>query len=555
VSLRRRLLIGIVVLLAVAIGITDAVTYSSLRSFLLGRLDEQTDVAQHQVFVAVRAAYHRALVAGSQEARTDPEAWLAQLVGGASTGAPCPSAVASTRPEATRALFPDPADVIVGRVSPDVFVEILAPDHQILFSRPSGTCDPRPALPASMPVQAVPVDRRFGASQGAFFPNQTSFTTAAVGSSTRYRAEAVQIPGGILVTAVALTPDDQTLASVVHIELVTSIAVVIAAIVVALLVTRLGLRPLDEMTATAGAIAGGELGRRIRTTDVRSEVGRLGHALNGMLTQIEAAFAQQRRSEGRLRRFVADASHELRTPLTSVRGYAELLRKGALSDDAARRQAAARIEAEAARMGVLVDDLLLLARLDQGRPLERVPVDLASVVGDAVADATVSRRDHPVQHESGGPVLVLGDAVRLRQVVDNLLTNALEHTPAGTPVEVTLEERGPWAVLTVADRGPGLDGTQAAQVFEPFYRAATARTGGGAGLGLAIVAGLVEAHGGRAVVHTSPGQGCRFEVTLPVAPARTDLGPAGPAPASPAERGRAAEASSAPNGVGMDPER
>jgi len=271
------------------------------------------------------------------------------------------------------------------------------------------------------------------------------------------------------------------------------------------------------MTSTARAIAAGDMRRRIRRTDERSEVGRLGSALNGMLSQIEAAFAERRMSETRLRRFVADASHELRTPLTSIRGYAELLRKGALTDDDAQRRAAERIEHEAARMGVLVDDLLLLARLDQGRPLERERVDLAKVAGDAVEGARASDPGRPVGAELEAGALVDGDAVRLRQVVDNLLANAAVHTPPGTPVKVRVARRGRWVDLEVADEGPGLAPEQAERVFDRFYRAAEARQRPGTGLGLSIVAALAEAHGGTAAVHAEPGSGARFVVTLPAA--------------------------------------
>jgi two-component system OmpR family sensor kinase len=541
VSLRRRLLIGILALLVVAIGVTDVVTYSSLRSFLLGQLDEETDVAQHQVFVALRADYERALLAGSPSARSDPTRWLARLLaqhGGAPT---CPSAgepaVTPASEPSTSTVLVGPAAGIVGRVSPDVFVEVLAPDRAVLFSRPSGVCDPRPRIPADMPVQAVPTSRPFGARQGAYFPNQLSFTTGSIGSSTQYRAEAVQVPGGILVTAVALTPDEETLSSVVRIEVFTSVVVLGLAVVVALLVTRLGLAPLEEMTATAVAIGGGDLSRRIRTTDRRSEVGRLGAALNGMLSQIEGAFAQRSQSEARLRRFVADASHELRTPLTSVRGYAELLRKGAFGDERERVQAAARIEAEAAHMGVLVDDLLLLARLDQGRPLDRASVDLAAVAEEAVEAARVAHPTRRVDLTLRRPVGVLGDAARLRQVVDNLVGNALEHTPDDAVVEVEVGAEGSEALLAVADTGPGLTAEQASHVFEPFYRASSSRTGGGVGLGLSIVAALVHAHGGRVTVRTSPGHGCRFEVRMPGA-APPGTGVAGGGDSTPVEVGR-----------------
>jgi two-component system OmpR family sensor kinase len=277
------------------------------------------------------------------------------------------------------------------------------------------------------------------------------------------------------------------------------------------------MRPLDDMTETAGAIAGGDLTRRIRRADDRSEVGRLGSALNGMLSQIEAAFRERTSSEARLRRFVADASHELRTPLTSIRGYAELLRKGAFDSEEDRRRAAERIEGEASRMSLLVDDLLLLARLDQGRPLERTPVDLSRIVADAVEAARVINREQPVTVEMEDAVVVHGDAARLRQIVDNLLHNAVVHTPPGTPVRVSVKRKGPLAEIRVADDGPGLDAEKAARVFDRFYRGSEARTGEGVGLGLSIVAALAAAHEGRASVEAVPGAGAVFSVEIPAA--------------------------------------
>jgi two-component system OmpR family sensor kinase len=323
------------------------------------------------------------------------------------------------------------------------------------------------------------------------------------------------VPGGTLVTAIALEPTDQTLASLSRVELAVSIAVVLALLVLVLWIVRFGMRPLEDMTKTAGAIAGGDLTRRIRSTDERSEVGRLGTALNGMLGQIEAAFRERSVSESRLRRFVADASHELRTPLTSIRGYAELLRKGAFSDEDGRRRASERIESEAARMSLLVDDLLLLARLDQGRPFERFPVEVAEVVSDAVDAARAVDPRRPISLDRHDSVLVEGDAVRLRQVVDNLLRNAQVHTPPGTPVHVRVARVGASAVITVADEGPGLDAEELARVFDRFYRGNEARTRGGTGLGLSIVAALAEAHGGKAHVKSVTGEGATFTVELP----------------------------------------
>jgi two-component system OmpR family sensor kinase len=236
-----------------------------------------------------------------------------------------------------------------------------------------------------------------------------------------------------------------------------------------------------------------------------------------MLAQIEAAFEERRASESRLRRFVADASHELRTPLTSIRGYAELFRRGADSRPEDLAKSMQRIEVEAARMGVLVDDLLLLARLDQGRPLEREPLDLRRIVEEAVDSARAVEPDRPFDLEVRGPVSVLGDEGRLRQAVDNLLDNVRVHTSARSPVRVTVRPDDDAVVLTVADQGPGLQSEVATRVFERFYRGDTSRSRsmGGAGLGLSIAAAIVEAHGGTVTVRSEEGAGATFEVRLP----------------------------------------
>jgi two-component system OmpR family sensor kinase len=283
-------------------------------------------------------------------------------------------------------------------------------------------------------------------------------------------------------------------------------------------VVRLGLRPLDRMGETAGAIAAGDLSRRVEPADEKTEVGRLGLSLNSMLGQIEGAFAERTASETRLRRFVADASHELRTPLTSIRGYAELFRRGASTrpDDLAKTMR--RIEEAAARMGVLVDDLLLLARLDQGRPLEHGPVDLTRLVAAAVDDLRATSPERPVTYESDGAIVVNGDEFRLRQVLANLLENARTHTPPSTPVEVRVAKSGDDAIIEVRDHGPGMSAEDAARAFERFWRSDPSRTrsSGGAGLGLAIVAAIIEAHGGHAEVETAPAEGATFRVYIPL---------------------------------------
>jgi two-component system OmpR family sensor kinase len=283
-------------------------------------------------------------------------------------------------------------------------------------------------------------------------------------------------------------------------------------------VVRRGLRPLDDVVDAAGAVADGDLSHRVPVANERTEVGRLGTAFNAMVDRIEVSFAERDASEQQLRRFVADASHELRTPLTSIRGYAELLRFGADDDPQQLALAMRRIEDEAARMGVLVDDLLLLARLDQGRPLERGPVDLVRLTGDAVADARAVEPERPISFDANGDaVMVAGDASRLHQVVANLLANARVHTPPTAAVTVSIGVQNGLAVLEVADRGPGMSESEAAQVFERFYRAdeSRSRANGGAGLGLAIVTAVVAAHGGTVEVRTRPAEGARFIVRLP----------------------------------------
>jgi two-component system OmpR family sensor kinase len=271
---------------------------------------------------------------------------------------------------------------------------------------------------------------------------------------------------------------------------------------------RASTRALEEVEQVAGEIAAGDLSQRVPVRQPGSEVGRLASALNTMLGQIEQAFAVRVSSENRMRQFVADASHELRTPLTSIRGYAELYRQGAASDAA---EVLKRIEDQAERMGLLVEDLLQLARLDSEQPLTLSTVDLVVLVSDAVVEARMRDADRSVSVVlSAGPVLVEADEARVRQVLTNLLDNALIHTPAGSPIEVRLSVE----TIEVADHGPGMTAEQASRVFERFYRADPARGPGGSGLGLSIVAALVAAHGWRIELDTAPGEGAVFRVLL-----------------------------------------
>ncbi len=353
---------------------------------------------------------------------------------------------------------------------------------------------------------------------------------SADGSSTRWRVLTTANQYGSTTIALSLDDNRETVTRLLVFEAGTGAVALLLLAVGGYVVVRRGLRPLRQVEETAAAIAAGDLSRRVPVRDVDTEVDHLAQSLNSMLAQIqhgvaatEASEEAARRSEAKMRQFVADASHELRTPLTTIRGFAELYRQGASQDP---RLVLQRIEAEAERMGLLVEDLLMLARLDAQRPLQWEPVDLLSLAGDAVhsAQAMAARESgapsRPISLDiaSGtGTLEVRGDADRLRQVLGNLLGNALAHTPPGTPVTVRLTPAADEVRIDVTDEGPGLSEEAAAKVFERFYRTDTSRTraSGGTGLGLSIVQALVTAHGGRVTVHSEPGAGATFTVVLP----------------------------------------
>jgi two-component system, OmpR family, sensor kinase len=365
------------------------------------------------------------------------------------------------------------------------------------------------------------------------------FTVDAAGGEGSWRATALPLAdgSGSFVVATSLEEVDATVRRLGQIDLLVGLAVVAGLAVVGVTMVCRALRPLVEIEITAAAIGRGDLGRRVPDHHPGTELGRLSRALNAMLEQIERGFraraaseAESRRSEERMRRFVADASHELRTPLTSIRGFAELHRQGAVTDPEEVSRLLGRIEDEARRMGLLVDDLLLLARLDQQRPLQRAPVDVATVAAEAVEaaraqapDRTVDLEVAPDAADRAGGLTVDGDEPRLHQVVGNLVDNALAYSPAGTPVTVrvgpVVRDGRHLVSLEVADRGPGLTPEQSERVFERFYRtdAARSRARGGTGLGLSIVAAITRAHGGRVEVDSAPGTGSTFRVLLPEA--------------------------------------
>ena len=354
----------------------------------------------------------------------------------------------------------------------------------------------------------------------------TPFTAPAAGTSGGSWRVLVQrlTGGGHLVIAYSLGDLDST---VTRLEVADALAGGVAIVLLAgagLPLVRASLAPLKRIESTAAAIAGGDLSRRIDHPAANTEVGRLADALDVMLASIEAAYlaradgeARARGSQERMRRFIADASHELRTPLTSVRGFADYgLQQGQAASGAELLRLMNLIAREAGRMGRLVDDLLLLAKFDAGRPLDRRPVDLASIAAEAVQQARIVAPGRPITLEAAEPVIVDADADRLRQVIDNLIGNAIQHTPPASPVTVTVTSEPGSVRLTVADRGPGMTPEQASRVFERFYRTDGARTraSGGTGLGLAIAASLTAAHGGDLTVDTQPGHGAAFHLRL-----------------------------------------
>ncbi|MFL5758567.1 MAG: sensor histidine kinase [Thermomicrobiales bacterium] len=345
-------------------------------------------------------------------------------------------------------------------------------------------------------------------------------TTPAVDGSLHYRTLVQRSSSGeYLVTAAPLSEAESAVSHLMKTLIIAGAGALIVAILASWWLIWRDLRPVDQMVDTAAAIAAGDLSRRVPSANPRTELGRLGRALNDMLTQIEEAVRARTASEERLRRFIADAAHELRTPLTSLRGYAELYRQGAIPDQTGVSNAMGRIESEGARMARLVDDMLLLARLDQQRGLESKPVDVVELVREAVADFQTVDPARPLTVALAKRAVVSGDPVRLRQVVDNLLTNVRIHTPPATPAHVTVANAADHVEIAVADEGPGIDPSDRERIFERFWRAdaGRSRSRGGTGLGLAIVASLVHAHGGTITVASDLGHGTTFTVQLPLA--------------------------------------
>jgi two-component system OmpR family sensor kinase len=516
IPLRIKLISAVLALVLIALGAISFGGITLLRNYLL-------------------APYDAALLASGHDAQRVTERCL-------SPGpSPCPVPVAGNTM----------ADWLTAGGRVQQVVVAVQPQFAVMQSQ--SNIIPGPVIPADPGWAAglaghtatLPAESGGGHWRVTAFP--TRFINGVTGQTTT----------GTIIVGIDVSSIYRTLDGLALIDLIVSGVVLVALAITGIAIVRTSLRPLTDIELTAGAIAAGDLSQRVPDRDPRTEVGRLGRSLNTMLAQVEAAFhARERseaaalRSEEKMRQFVADASHELRTPLTAIRGYAEYYRQRGGAGNGARHAAPAdaepilagagrltepdidrimeRVEQESARMGVLVEDMLLLARLDQQRPLERRPVDLLTLAADAVQDARMiaPRRKIELTVGRGAAFLVLGDEARLRQVITNLMSNALSHTPDDTPIDVRILAHGPdgrlpvpSVTIEVDDHGPGLSEEQAERVFERFYRAdqARGRKTGGAGLGLAIVAALVDAHGGAVGVDTAPGSGAMFWITLPLA--------------------------------------
>ncbi|GAC1373587.1 MAG: HAMP domain-containing sensor histidine kinase [Acidimicrobiales bacterium] len=496
-SLRLRLLGGLASLVLVGLTVFGAGTYLSLRHFLTGRLDQELSDAASAV---ARSA-----------PRLDPN-----RIGGHFDG--------------------NGRDFggIRANVGPDLFVEILDDQGTVLATVDSArhTAGPPSLSRISRSLTTVRTPRTDTVSggvnrEGRFHPGPivlgpVRMVSSASGAGGPERVALVAQPGTNQTVAVAgsLQTVTQTLHRLLAVEIGVGGGVLAITLILGLILAAQATRPLEAIAETADGIAAGDLERRVAIANTSSEVGRVGVAINSMLTEIQAAFSRRDATESRLRRFVADASHELSTPLTSIRGYAELFHRGLSDHPEDLAKAMARIESEGARMGGLVDDLLVLASFDNGRPVRRDPVDLTLIASDAALDARVASPDRTVRFEGPGPVVVLGDEDRIRQVTSNLTSNARRHTPPGTVITVRSGVLEGFGVLEVVDDGPGLSADAAAHVFERFFRAdkARSRSDGGAGLGLSIVATITEALGGRVELDTAPGRGATFRVLIPLAP-------------------------------------
>jgi len=496
-TLRGRLIAGLLALLALACATVGAVTYSHLHSVLMSQLDSELADAAAKNALCISPTGNQGSDDGNPGAAPPGSGGPANGANGPRTEAGLPSQCA-----ARQATY-----VFTAQVRDDATTAAYLAG---IGSKPS-PCELTTAEKAD--VAQVPVGRA---------------VTVDLSGHGDYRMMASRVPDGVIITGLPLSPVTQTLQQVALAEVAVFLAALLITGVIGTAWVRVSLRPLRRVAATATRVtemplASGEvrLPERVPDADPRTEVGQVGAAFNRMLGHVESALARREASENRLRTFAADASHELRTPLAAIRGYAELARRSpdAVPPDIA--HALGRVESESARMSELVDELLLLAQLDAGRPLASEPVDLTRLVIDVSSDARAAAPGHRWQLElPHEPITVRGDEQRLHQVLANLLSNAARHTPAGTAVTVVVSASARTAVVTVTDNGPGIPPELQPDIFERFVRGDTSRSraAGSSGLGLAIVQAVTAAHGGSAGVTSRPGE-TRFTITLPLAAA------------------------------------
>jgi two-component system OmpR family sensor kinase len=484
VSLRARLLTAMLVLITVALVIAAVSIYADQRSFLLAHLDQRV------VATAAPISYQLGVDATLLK-RPRPE--------------PRPAVGSKTRPKGGKGL--------VGFLPSGTYGALVGPRGEILRGPVTVNYGdrrlPGPALPSRFPTF------RAGTSPRLFTVGSKH------DSNVHYRVAAIALESGngTLLVAVPLRDVDQTLDQLIIVEALVVASVILVLVGLGWLVIRIALRPLDQMGKVASAIAEGDLSRRVSPANGRTEVGRLGKSLNKMLVRIEHAFADRENSEERRRQFLSDASHELRTPLASIRGYAELFRLGPAQDPAALQRAMDRIESEATRMGILVEDLLALARLDELPEERQERVDLTDLAVHAVADARAMAPDRSITMRAPDRLEVLGDPNSLGQVLANLIGNAVLHTPVASPVQLIVKPDGRDAVVEVRDHGPGLVPGTESRVFERFWRGDSeqSRDRNGSGLGLAIVREIIDSHHGTVVAANHPDGGAVFTVRLPLA--------------------------------------
>jgi two-component system OmpR family sensor kinase len=483
-SLRTRLLLAVGAVALVALAFADVTVYTSLKSYLYSQVDSTLEVSHMSVERAATAP------ASQGDSGSGPPPY-GQGPGNSSFCA-------------------------IGRESaPGMFIEVRNSAGAVVRGQTCPAFTPgkvsySPKLPSV--ITGFTITAADPKEPVVYF---TVASTSTAGPSFRVRASKLRT-GGILIVADPVNNITSTLEQLVILELLVTGGALVGAILLGLWLVRVGLRPLRDVVRTAEAITAGDLMHRVPNANERTEVGHVAIALNVMLERIQAAFRDLQVSENRLRRFVSDASHELRTPIAAVSAYAQLFKHAAKHEEDLPRVMDG-IERETARMGRLVEDLLLLARLDEQHPFDLEPVELVGLVAEAVETARTVGPSWPIKFVADEPVEVMGDWGSLRQVIDNLLGNVRAHTPPGTSVVVAVGREGAEAFVEVADQGPGITEQQAVAVFERFFRADSSRSRetGGAGLGLAIVATIVRAHEGRVSATPRPGGGALFKVALP----------------------------------------